>query len=322
MFVMKKILLSALSFLPAFLFSQTPIFSENFDSYSSGAFAAVSSPYMSTWTNTPGGSDDCLITNNDYSSASNSIVITGPQAGGDIDAMVVFPSNYTTGRYEFSMKYKVAAGKGGYFNIQSNGTSPGTAWLAEVYFAADGSGSAQAGGQSLSFTYSNGSWIDVSCELDLDSDMGHLIIDGFEVGTGFTISVEADGAGTGANKSFGGINLYSASGDAVADCEYYVDDLSLVQTTGVGISETTLEPSISIYPNPSSGNFVVKFDDMSMENANVVLVDVLGNVVYNEKMNVLGTGIIPFNLNLRNGAYFVTVSTNEVKMTKKVIIRK
>lgn len=319
---MKKIILSILAFLPLMAFSQTSVFTENFDSYTSGAFAGVSSPYMSTWTNNPGGSDDCLITNNESSSPSNSVVITGPQAGGAIDAMVVFPSNYTTGRYEFSMKYKVAAGKGGYFNIQSNGSNPGTAWLAEVYFAADGSGSAMAGGQSLSFTYANGSWIDVSCELDLDADMGHIYIEGFEVGAGFMISSEADGAGTGANKSFGGINLYSASGDPVADCEYYVDDLSLVQTTGVGISETTLEPSISIYPNPSSGNFVVKFDDMSMENANVVLVDVLGNVVYNEKMNVLGTGIIPFNLNLRNGAYFVTVSTNEVKMTKKVIIRK
>lgn len=321
---MKKILLSALVAFPLMASAQMTLFTENFDSYNNGDYAGVVSPYMSTWSGATGGSEDCLVTNADASSPSNSIVITGAQGGGSIDAMVVFPDNYTSGRYEFSMKYKVAANKGGYFNLQSNGDTPGTAWLAEVYFASDGTGSAQLGGQALTFNYTNNAWIDILCDLDMDNDLGHIYIGGVEVGTGFAISVEAGGAGTGANMKWGGVNLYSAAAPApaVGDCEYYVDDMELVMTGGLGIGEGELNPAIAISPNPTSGNFSVNFEDMSMDNATVTLVDVLGKVIYNERMSVVGNGSIPFSMNLRNGVYFVSVSNGSSKLTKKIIVRK
>ena len=148
--------------------------------------------------------------------------------------------------------------------------------------------------------------------------------DGFEVGSGFTISLESGGAGTGANLSFGGINLYSASGDPTADCEYYVDDIMLVETTasGAGINETELVPSMVVLPNPSKGNFVLNYDDMSMENATVTLVDVLGKTIYSKKMNIVGNASLAFDLNLRNGVYFVSVSNAHSKLTKKIIVKK
>lgn len=321
---MKKILLSALVAFPFIASAQLTLFTENFDSYNNGDYAGVVSPYMSTWSGSTGGNEDCLVTNADASSPTNSIVITGPQAGGTTDAMVVFPDNYTSGRYEYSMKYKVAANKGGYFNLQSNGDTPGTAWLAEIFFASDGTGSAQMGGQALTFNYTNNAWIDIMCDMDLDNDLGHLYIGGVEVGSGFMISVEAGGAGTGANMKFGGVNLYSyaAQAPAVGDCEYYVDDISLVMTGGLGVEEEILTPSIAVSPNPTSGNFVVNFDDMSMDNATVTLVDVLGKVIYNERMSVVGNGSIPFSMNLRNGVYFVSVSNGSSSLTKKIIVRK
>lgn len=325
--LMKRILLSALAAMPMLAYTQTTILTENFDSYNDGDFAGVASPWMSTWSGATGGAEDCLVTNAESSSPSNSIVIMGPQAGGSTDAIVSFPSAYTSGRFEYSMKYKVATGKGGYFNLQAYnsgfGAPPAGYWMAEVYFASDGTGTMDAGGQTgLTFNYTNGAWIDILVVCDLDSDMGHVYIDGNEVGTGFQWSLTT--SGTDSIFSFGAINLYSAAAPApaVGDCEYYVDDISLVETTGVGIAEALLTPSMSVYPNPSTGNFAVAFEDMSMENANVVLVDVLGKVIYNEKMSVVGEGVIPFNLNLRNGVYFVTISNAGQKMTKKVIVRK
>ncbi|OFZ65353.1 MAG: hypothetical protein A3D92_11990 [Bacteroidetes bacterium RIFCSPHIGHO2_02_FULL_44_7] len=321
---MRRILLSALAALPLFAFSQVTILTENFDSYNDQDYAGVVSPWMSTWSGATGGAEDCRVTSAESSSPSNSITITGPQAGGTTDAMLVFPSNYTSGRFELSFKYKVAASMGGYFNLQSNGTTPGTAWLAEVFFASDGTGNCLLGGQALTFNYTNDAWIDVVAEIDIDSDMAHLIIDGTEVGSGFQISLEATGSGTGANMSFGGANFYSyaAQAPAVGDCEYYVDDIMLVETTGVGLNETVLEPAISVYPNPSTGNFAVKFEDMSMDRATVTLVDLLGKTIYNEQMSIVGDGYVPFNMNLRNGVYFVTVSDGSQKMTKKIVVRK
>lgn len=321
---MKKILLSAIIAFPLLASAQMTLFTENFDSYNSGDYAGVVSPYMSTWSGTTGTAEDCMVTNSDASSPTNSIVIMGAQGGGATDAMVLFPDNYASGRFEYSMKYKVAANKGGYFNLQALGTAPGTAWLAEVYFASDGTGSAELGGQSLTFTYTNNAWIDVLCDIDIDNDLGHIYIGGVEIGSGFMLSVESNGSGVGANMKFGGVNLYSAAAPApaVGDCEYYVDDISLVMTAGLGVQEDILNPSISVSPNPTSGNFALKFEDMSMSNATVTLMDVLGKVIYSEKMSVVGNGSIPFAMNLRNGVYFVSVSNGSEKLTKKIIVRK
>jgi hypothetical protein len=279
---------------------------------------------MSTWSgNTGAGTEDCQVTSAEASSTFNSIMIPG---GGTVDAIVAFPSAYTTGRYEYSMKYKVAAGKGGYFNLQAYtsgfGNPPAGYWMAEVYLAADGTGTMDAGGQPFTFNYTNGAWIDVKVECDLDSDIGHVWIDGFEVGSGFQWSLTT--SGTDNVMSFGAINLYSASGDPTADCEYYVDDIMLVETTasGVDINETELVPSMFVLPNPSKGNFVLNYKDMSMENATVSLVDVLGKTIYSKKMNIVGNASLTFDLNLRNGVYFVSVSNVHSKLTKKIIVRK
>ncbi|MBL4706210.1 MAG: T9SS type A sorting domain-containing protein [Flavobacteriales bacterium] len=229
---MKKILLTALIAVPILALSQTVIIDEKFDSYSNLDYAGAVSPIMTTWSGATGaGSDDCQVVSAQFSSFANSITITGPQAGGTTDAMVVFPANYTTGTYEYSMKYMVGPGMGGYFNLQSKGDVPGTAWMGDFFFAADGTGSADVGGQSLTFAYTNGAWIDFKVVCNLDIDSAHVWVAGVELGTGFKWSLESGGVGTGANNSFGGLNLYSLSGDPVANCEYFVDDIMLIETT-------------------------------------------------------------------------------------------
>jgi hypothetical protein len=316
---MKRILLSALFIVPTLVIGQ--IIDENFDNYANQDYAGVVSPVMSTWSGTTGGSDDCFVTSAESSSPNNSITITGANAGGAIDAMVAFPSDYTTGRYEYSMKFKVAAGMGGYFNLQSNST-PGTAWLVDVLFAADGTGSA-AMNATVPFTYTNGAWIDILFVMDLDADMGQFFIDGTEVGTGFTISLEAAGTGSGANLSFGGINLYSLSGDPTADCEYYVDDIMLVNTTGVGVDELNNASSFTVFPNPATTSASI---EISLDNESEVAVrvlDVTGKQVAAKNYGIFSTSSV-INLNTTDypsGIYLVEVSVNGKKATKRLIIK-
>lgn len=324
---MKRILLSALAFVPVMAISQVTIFTENFDSYSSGDYAGEVSSFISTWSGVVGAasSDDTQLTDTESSSASISMPISGPSAGGATDPLVVFPNVYTSGTYHFAMKYKVAAGQGGYWNIQANNATPvdpmNTAWIAEVYMKSDGTGTCDAGGQTFNFAYTNGAWIDIDVIANLDFDQGEIIIEGNSIGT-FQWSLEAGGMGTGAWLSFGGINLYAAADAADPSCEYYVDDLMLEEVTGVGVEEQVLNPAINVVPNPSKGDFKVNYIDLSMENATVTLVDILGKTIYSENMSVVGNGSLPFDLDLRNGVYFVTIADGKSKMTKKIIVKK
>ena len=316
---MKKILLSALFIVPTIVMGQ--IIDENFDSYNAQDYAGVVSPVMNTWSgNTGAGTDDCLVTSAESSSGANSIVITGPNAGGSIDAMVTFPSDYTTGSFEYSMKYKVAAGMVGYFNCHSTSTPPDR-WMLQVYFAADGTGLSEMGGNSIIFNYTNGAWIDILVTVDLDADFAHFFVEGVEVGPGFIWSAESGGAASG-DAQFGGVNLYSASGDPIADCEYYVDDIMLVETTGVGIEEITLNPIFSVVPNPSNGNFTVNYKELDMASAEIQVVDVLGSVVYSSNSQLIGNGSIDFDLNLNTGVYFVRINDGATVLTERVIVKK
>ena len=159
--------------------------------------------------------------------------------------------------------------------------------------------------------------------MDLDADMGQFFIDGTEVGTGFTISLEAAGTGSGANLSFGGINLYSLSGDPTADCEYYVDDIMLVNTTGVGVDELNNTSSFTVFPNPATTSTSI---EISLDNESEVAVrvlDLLGKEVAAKNYGVFSTSSV-INLNTTDypsGIYLVEVSVNGQKTTKRLIIK-
>ncbi|MDC0313674.1 T9SS type A sorting domain-containing protein [Flavobacteriales bacterium] len=320
---MKRILLSALFIVPTLVIGQFTLIDENFDSYSDQDYAGDESPIISTWSgNTGAGTDDCLVTSSESSSPSNSITITGPQAGGSIDAMVAFPSDYTTGSYDYSMKFKVATGMGGYFNCHST-SSPPDRWMLQVYFASDGTGGAEMGGDSIIFNYPNGEWVDIVVSVDLDADFAQFFVGGTEVGTGFIWSTEAFGGGTG-NAQFGGVNLYSASGDPTADCEYYVDDILLIDNTGVatGVEDLNNASAFTIFPNPATTSTSIEISLDNKSEVAVSVLDLLGKEVATKNYGVLSTSSV-INLNTTDyptGIYLDEVSVNGQKATKKLVI--
>lgn len=85
-----------------------------------------------------------------------------------------------------------------------------------------------------------------------------------------------------------------------------------------GISEKLLEESISLYPNPTNGNFTVEVNGGN----GLVKIDVinaLGQQVMNTKTS---TGMVTMNAdNLRNGVYFVRVETSLGTTTKRLIVK-
>lgn len=111
---MKKfLLLFCLAFPFVILQAQTVVFSDNFDSYTAGQkLCSQNNTDWTTWNNTPGSSEDAVISTEQASSGSNSLKVTGTN-----DIIYRF-SNQTSGVFDIEFKYYVpSSGNGAYFNV-------------------------------------------------------------------------------------------------------------------------------------------------------------------------------------------------------------
>jgi hypothetical protein len=94
------------------------------------------------------------------------------------------------------------------------------------------------------------------------------------------------------------------------------DTSSCVQVTGIGIEENAFASAITLYPNPSSGNFTINLGN-TYNNVAVVITDLAGRVVYTHMEN--STNVIPVQLDAPAGAYVVTITSGENNATMRII---
>lgn len=80
------------------------------------------------------------------------------------------------------------------------------------------------------------------------------------------------------------------------------------------VDETSMENKISVFPNPSNGQFYVKgeFSEIDVVNA-------LGQTVEHIENNA--KSIVEFNIGDKRGVYFVKVKTEAGEVTKRVIVK-
>jgi len=91
-----------------------------------------------------------------------------------------------------------------------------------------------------------------------------------------------------------------------------------VTDISVGIVET-LESNLSMYPNPSNGQFVVEVNGVDAD-AQITIMDVAGRHVYTEGVNMKGNFRKELNLNIASGTYLLQINTVEGKVTRKIQI--
>lgn len=88
----------------------------------------------------------------------------------------------------------------------------------------------------------------------------------------------------------------------------------------VGINDVALERSISVYPNPTSGNLTINVKDISFENMNVKVFNMIGeNVFVGQYNKVQAQSLI--NLNIAgnaSGIYMIQISTEQGVVTKRI----
>jgi len=97
----------------------------------------------------------------------------------------------------------------------------------------------------------------------------------------------------------------------------YLDETGNFVTS---VNELPLEASIALYPNPTSGDLNISFNDIVSGNYNVVVFNTIGSAVISQNIDVNGAVVRTINMNeLPTGIYMVQVSNENGSTTKKVI---
>ena len=79
--------------------------------------------------------------------------------------------------------------------------------------------------------------------------------------------------------------------------------------------------NLSIAPNPSNGNFTVKFDSGTNNKINIAVNDIRGRIVFEKEYQ--NAGFFSENLELNNmqkGIYLVTIKDGEKQIVKKIVV--
>lgn len=242
---MKKSLLTLLFLFAAmtFAFAQTVVFSDNFDSYTAGSHLAQSNSAWTTWSNGPGGAEDGVISNDQASSAPNSLYISGSN-----DQVYPF-GNYTTGHYTLTFNYYIpSSGNGGYFNIQHVLLQQ---WALECYFNNTGGGTLNVGGAAITFSCPNNAWFPIEFDVDMDNDQASLTINNTLVHT-WPFSYQS--GNTNGTNQLAGINFYAGSplGNSYSG-NYYVDDFVVTEVSAALVGQFAVSPDNLIFEmNPDA----------------------------------------------------------------------
>lgn len=101
------------------------------------------------------------------------------------------------------------------------------------------------------------------------------------------------------------------------DCSTFEDSVDIQFNYTLGLKSLKNNATFNIAPNPANDYTVVT--SAGVENSNVKIVDVLGNVVYVETIS--STKKIDLS-EFKNGIYFVTIETSDAKISnRKLIVR-
>ncbi len=197
---------------------------DNFETYNQGALGPQTVCW-STWTGTQGGVEDGLVNMEQAASGNNSVKMEGSANGGPQD-IVFLPGNYTSGHYQLNFKLYIPSGKSAYYNLQHIFV-PGTQtyqWASEVFFNTNGTGTLNAGVENAaSFSYSQGTWIDVVQEIDIDNDLTTLSIDGTAIYS-WPFSYQANDISGGTN-ALVAVNFFPVDDTHL----YWIDDIELIE---------------------------------------------------------------------------------------------
>ena len=304
----KPLLFLSLSALGLAACAQTVIFEDNFDSYAADLGVAEQSLVWDTWDGSAGA--DGAVSDAFAFSGANSAKIEG------LATDLVLPIGpYSAGKYDLKFKM-LLTDAGGYFNLlhEWTATAANYEWGCDVFFATDGTvtwvtGGAQGGDTSVALN----EWFDVQVTADLDMDLGYIYINGVMVNNWQWSLDNANGA---AGQNILAAADFFGTNDAQGDGLYYIDDVQLIESTGVYTEEVNAA-NFSMWPNPANNVLTIALPSSS-QFANVQIFDAQGRMAANTLVtaNMQNIDVTAFEA----GLYTVRVVCGEQVYAQKLIV--
>ena len=324
---MKKILLSAAFAVPFLMTAQITLVSEDFESYSDG-------DVLTDVANDNGWREwgvDFGAASAGYSSlASSTYAANGSMSGRsvsndsvDTDGIYAW-DNISAGQYMIKMNLYVPEGSaGGYVGIGDNLMDINETYSTMYYIISGDSLLLVSDGAAYiaQAPLTPGAWDAVDLMVDLDGNTSEVFVNGTSVGTGTAGNGNMVINGLGAFDLWGtGINVFA---DPVEynPGEFFYDDIEVIDMTGgAGIAENN-PMAIGVSPNPSNGEFSIDFNDYSFDNASLTITNMIGAVVYSEKLSAVSNATKNFNLDINSGVYVVKVADNANEFSSRIVIK-
>ncbi|MBV5342781.1 T9SS type A sorting domain-containing protein [bacterium] len=187
---------------------------------------------------------------------------------------------------------------------KSDGTSVGTIMVKDIQPGTNSSGiqEANAIGSTLYFSAINATYGRELWKSD-GTEAGTTLVQDRNVGTVWF---------TPKKLTVSGSKLYMTGTTATEGLELFV-----YQNSTSNIIEHSLANKVSIYPNPSKGNFTVEIKE-NAENSKLEIYNSMGKIIFNQPINASKTTI---NTGLKQGVYFVNIMDGSGKIqSNKMII--
>ena len=292
--------------------AQTTLLEESFDTYTEGSGMASNDP--DHWALWAPGEDQAVSTAYALSGLNSLACVSDNAADGGPGDLLLLLGDRTTGIYDLAWSMYIPADKGGYFNIQHNQDVTPASFGAEVKFAG-GTITATTAGSEATGTYVPGEWLNILINVDLDNAGAALFVNATPI---TTWPFDMDTEGGAVTPQLGAIDFYSY-GDGTALGEYYVDDVSYVQTSAGGIGMAENHASlVRIFPNPAQEAVYVSLKEASGRRTSARLVDVTGKQVAQPITLSARAWWFPI-ADLAKGVYFVQVDDGSRSLVERVM---
>lgn len=282
--------------------AQTVLVDEDFESYTSNQSLAQQSTLWETWSGSLGGADDAVVSTDAALSGTNSLLIYH-----DND-MILPIGNYTSGH--FIIEFNAYMIEEAYFNVMHTCKS---SWAFDLYLTSSDEilylDQPNAGANSVLIdSYTNNEWINFRFDINIDLDSVTTYINNVKRHQSVFSNAATGSTGSGLTC----VNFYGLSGfNGVAHSNYHIDDILITQLNTANVDELEA-PEISVYPNPSNGQFDVQCNELIQ---GISIVNYLGQEVAQfETTNALDVS------HLENGMYQMLISTESGVYRKELVI--
>jgi hypothetical protein len=98
---------------------------------------------------------------------------------------------------------------------------------------------------------------------------------------------------------------------------------SFTYGTAVNVDEIDVESQFEVYPNPSNGQFLIDLELAERSDAELIIYDLSGREIQRKQLSEIREASVSFDLSSEpNGVYYCTLSSNDTRITKKIVLNK